>query len=857
MNQIEQMPVPTNQPFTNNSRVVGCTSRAIAGPTPMMHVARHTLCIFVVSMAMCCLNAQATLFFNDAFDYSPGNLGSVGSSAGWQNSNVGVTVTTNSLDGTGLGLPASTAHKVTTTTGSTSGTYNQFSSGIITGAVYYSFLMRVNSTAGLDAAGKVLTGLIRAGSQSSYYVDAVLRLEGGQVRLGLSKLRAVTNWFATPLSVGSTYFVVLKYEFVAGSNNDNVSLWVNPTLGSNTEPTPDITFSTGSDGNNSTGIGRCFIYGGTSVDLDEIRIASTWHEAAPLGVQPPPAVPVITGVFLTPDGLVLCGSNGPPGGSFDLLASDSISVPIEQWTEVGSENFRSDGSFCVTNPVWRGEEMKFYRLRVAGQAGPAAPEIIVQPESRTNYVGTTATFSVVATGATPLFYQWYFNGTVPLPGATASVLNLTNVQPEHAGQYTVVITNVAGAVTSQVATLTVLILEVPPSITVHPQSQAVREGATATFTVVADGPGPLCYQWYRVPETPLPGRTNSTLTLDNVTTNDAGGYFVVVTNLYGAVTSAVATLTVTPAAGLPDFRHVGFADVGFNLTGGEGGQVVTVTTGAELQAYADSNNRYVIYVSGTLYVTGMDTHVRSHKTIIGLGTNATLVGGGLYMYNSSNIIVRNLTICNSTDDNIGITSGANHIWIDHCTIYDSADGGIDIAKGADYVTVSWCRFYYTNTANTHRFVCLVGASDGDGDRDMGRLHVTFHHNWWDRLCIERMPSLRYGRAHVFNNYYNAPGNNYCVRTRLYAESRIENNWFENVQNPWEVYITTGTPGKVYATGNRFVNVTWYENPADGRIVPPGTDDVFTPPYSYMLDPVDDVPATVMEHAGAGRGPFAP
>lgn len=846
-----------NQRSIDNPHGAFGVSRACAGQTRLTHTARRILCIFVVSMAMCCFNAHATLYFSDAFDYSSGNLGSVGTSGGWQNSNVGVTVTTNTLDGTGLGLPASHGNKVTTTTSSTSGTYSQFSSGIVTGAVYYSFLMRVNSTAGLDSAGKVLTGLIRAGSQSSYYVDAVLRLDGGQVRLGLAKLRAVTNWANVPLSVGSTYFVVLKYEFVSGSNNDTVSLWVNPTSGGNSEPTPDITFSTGSDGNNSTGIGRCFIYGGTSVDLDEIRIASTWQEAAPPGVQPPPSVPVITGVFLSPERLVLCGSNGPPGASFELLASGNISVPIEQWTEVSSDNFRSDGSFCVTNSVWPGEEMKFYRVRVADQPGPAAPEIVVQPESRTNYVGSTATFSVVATGATPLFYQWYFNGTVPLAGGTSSTLVLTNVQPGHAGQYSVVVTNVAGAVTSQVATLTVIVLQVPPTITTQPQNQIAPAGATATFTVAADGPGPISYQWYFAPDTTLSDRTNAVLVLENVTTNDAGGYFVVVANPYGAVTSAVAILTVTTNAASPNFDHVGFANVGFNLTGGEGGQVVTVTTGAELKTYTDSNNKYVIYVSGTLYVSGMDTHVRSHKTIIGLGTNATLVGGGLYMYNSSNIIVRNLTIKNSTDDNIGITSGANHIWIDHCTLLDAADGLLDIAKGADYITVSWCKFYYTDPANTHRFACLVGASDGDRDRDMDRLHVTFHHNMWGQLCIERMPSLRYGRAHVFNNYYNCPGNNYCVRTRLYAESRIENNWFENVQNPWEVYITTGTPGKVFATGNRFVNVTWYENPADGRIVPPGTDTVFLPPYSYTLDPADNVPAVVIEHAGAGRGPFAP
>lgn len=120
-----------------------------------------------------------------------------------------------------------------------------------------------------------------------------------------------------------------------------------------------------------------------------------------------------------------------------------------------------------------------------------------------------------------------------------------------------------------------------------------------------------------------------------------------------------------------------------------------------------------------------------------------------------------------------------------------------------------------------------------------------------------MPSVRFGRAHVFNNYFHAPGNHYCVRSRLYAECRIENNRFENVRNPWEVDLTTGTSAKVAATGNQLVDVTCHGNRPKGRILPPGTDEVFVPPYSYALDLVEAVPSVVMEHAGAGRGLFAP
>src|SRR2546425_850180 len=83
-----------------------------------------------------------------------------------------------------------------------------------------------------------------------------------------------------------------------------------------------------------------------------------------------------------------------------------------------------------------------------------APLITVQPTNQTNCAGTTAAFSVTATGTDPLSYQWYFNETSALADATNATVSLANAQAATAGNYTVVITNVEGAVTSVVATLT-------------------------------------------------------------------------------------------------------------------------------------------------------------------------------------------------------------------------------------------------------------------------------------------------------------------------------------------------------------------------------------------------------------------
>ena len=91
---------------------------------------------------------------------------------------------------------------------------------------------------------------------------------------------------------------------------------------------------------------------------------------------------------------------------------------------------------------------------------PVPPTIIIQPVSQTNYVGTTASFSVVASGTPPLSYQWSTNGTT-LIGATNSTLTLTNVQLSQNGSYySVLVSNAVGLTNSITVTLTV---NPPPS----------------------------------------------------------------------------------------------------------------------------------------------------------------------------------------------------------------------------------------------------------------------------------------------------------------------------------------------------------------------------------------------------------
>jgi len=167
------------------------------------------------------------------------------------------------------------------------------------------------------------------------------------------------------------------------------------------------------------------------------------------------------------------------------------------------------------------------------------PVITTQPLSQTVNPGATVSFSVVATGTTPLRYQWRFNGA-SIASTTATSYTKTNVQAAAAGNYSVVVTNLAGTATSANA---ILAVNTPPNITLPPQSQTVVAGTNVTFTVTAGGTAPLSYQW-RLNGANIALATASTCTRPGVQLTDAGNYVVVVTNSLGAVTSAPAVLTV-------------------------------------------------------------------------------------------------------------------------------------------------------------------------------------------------------------------------------------------------------------------------------------------------------------------------
>jgi lysophospholipase L1-like esterase len=199
-----------------------------------------------------------------------------------------------------------------------------------------------------------------------------------------------------------------------------------------------------------------------------------------------------------------------------------------------------------------------------------APVIATQPASQTNYVGQTATFTASAIGVPTLSYQWKAGttGSVVYAGLTAgaqfsavtnSTLNITNLVLSNTADYVVVVSNSYGSVTSMPATLTVL-TNTMPSIITPPASQTNNLGLTATFAVNAIGVPPLYYQWQAgatgsgiysnlTDGSQISAVTNATLSISNLTLSNAADYVVVVSNSFGIVTSAAATLTIPSNSG--------------------------------------------------------------------------------------------------------------------------------------------------------------------------------------------------------------------------------------------------------------------------------------------------------------------
>jgi len=244
----------------------------------------------------------------------------------------------------------------------------------------------------------------------------------------------------------------------------------------------------------------------------------------------------------------------PFAGGSDPRGASSGSARVHRgggWG-TGAEGCRSAYRFYY-NPTLSNYSFGFRSVSPLHQSStpPPPPPPPPVPASITNQpqdvyaVGLSSSyFSVGAAGTAPLAYQWRFNGT-NIAGATNSSLTIGVTVSANIGSYTVVVTNGSGSVTSSVAKLYMY-----PYIYSDPSSLTVSGMGSATFSVGAIGSAPLRYQW-KYYGANIPGATNASYTINNVTPSQLGNYYATVSNALGVATSATATLTMPPYLAVP------------------------------------------------------------------------------------------------------------------------------------------------------------------------------------------------------------------------------------------------------------------------------------------------------------------
>ena len=282
----------------------------------------------------------------------------------------------------------------------------------------------------------------------------------------------------------------------------------------------------------------------------------------------------------------------------------------------------------------------------------------------------------------------------------------------------------------------------------------------------------------------------------------------------------------------------------------------------------------------------VEIYIPSNTTIIGVGANAQIIGANFMVKGVDNVIIRNLDFENASDcfpqwdptdtavgnwnsafDNLSILNNATHVWVDHNKftdgnqpdsseptyfgrIYEQHDGECDITKGADLVTVSWNRF--TN----HDKTMLIGSSD-TSTVDTGKLRVTIHHNEFENTT-ERLPRVRFGQVHVYDNYYNEAQNPsflYALGVGVSSQIYAQNNYYRIPSTVQAGNIIGYYKGTAIHTEGDFVNGKSVDLLAayNALNTPTLSGDVgWTPQYHLHIDPTQLVPLFVEFYAGTGR-----
>lgn len=349
-----------------------------------------------------------------------------------------------------------------------------------------------------------------------------------------------------------------------------------------------------------------------------------------------------------------------------------------------------------------------------------------------------------------------------------------------------------------------------------------------------------------------------------------------VSSVSSVPTSSSSSSVSSLVGGVRPTKLEGF---GSAVTGGAGGKVVTARTGTEINqalcSRAALTDPIIIYVDGTINhgnttAQGCNTtdsvieiKRTSNISIIGVGDNALFDQLGIHLREASNVIIQNVHIRNvkksgtplsNGGDAIGMESGVTNVWIDHNELEasggedDGYDSLLDMKAGVTNVTVSYNYYHHSGRGG------LIGSSDSDNTNT----NITFHHNRYENID-SRVPLLRHGLVHSYNNYFKNVSKT-GINSRMGARALVEGNYFENVNNPilskdspeagcWETKDNFFQPSPTYSEVVGSANVLAIGDVVNNQVTSTCSVSV---PYSYTLDPVQNIPAIVINNAGTGK-----
>jgi hypothetical protein len=243
---------------------------------------RSYLAVLTVG-ALCFLfqTAHATPLFSEAFNYTagsglaPGNI-NPGSLLAWSGGNAGLTIGSGDL--TYAGLPDQGGNELSIQNATAGTSINQFANQT-SGQVYYSFLLDVTTA---DGANDYITSLNPGTSVPNGGSDALAVYVYKDNTLGIRSTPASAVHTAGPLTLNTTYFVVVDYDFTAQA----VNLWLDPTPGgSQPAATETLTGATGTTAIDNVGFKTQGTTGAFLVD--NLLIGTTWSDVTPSSVPEP------------------------------------------------------------------------------------------------------------------------------------------------------------------------------------------------------------------------------------------------------------------------------------------------------------------------------------------------------------------------------------------------------------------------------------------------------------------------------------------------------------------------------------------------------------------------------------------